>query len=239
MWFAADWTRHGRHRCCSWCPKLFSESKGPATAPRWTRPLCARAGQPVEPQRHSGVYRMRRPGLHLVRLYRPVHDLCDLKILKFARPNVAPPLSAFRAWRVLSFVGGWFGDRFPQRWVIAFAFVCFAAVTYSMYNVATTFRAQCFLYLVHRLLRQRLCLHEPALDAATQCTAVHGRPRLGHLSRFCVRMPLPSLATRWARWSGVRMGNMRPSFELTLLPVIGIIAMVLIDPKQLIVPKKS
>ena len=136
----------------------------------------------------------------------------------------------------MSFVGGWCGDRFPQRWVIAVAYVCLAVVGYCMYNVAVTIRRSASLP-VRGLLRQRLRLHQPALDAATQRAAIHGGPSFGNL--YASTFGAASIA-------GYSMGAFVGRFgwgtaamiQLTLLPVIGIIAMALVDPSKLIVPKK-
>ena len=123
-------------------PKGFSESKGPATTGRGGRGShCAHAGKPVEPQRHSGLYRMHHPWLHPVWLYRPVHDLPQ-RCTEVRAHGGRRRFQLFRPGRVLSFIGGWFGDRFPQRVVIAVAFVFIAVIGYSMYNVATSFGAQ-------------------------------------------------------------------------------------------------
>jgi MFS family permease len=156
--------------------------------------------------------------------------------LKYARMDAAVAFSFFGLGGIMSFVGGWCGDRYPQRWVIAIAFACFAVVGYCMYNVAVASTAQCFL---------------------TFCVGCFGSGFVfTNLLSMLQRSVRPAMVGRAsgifiaslfgaASIAGYSMGALVGRFgwgtaaiiQLTLLPVIGIIAMALVDPNQLITMK--
>lgn len=159
--------------------------------------------------------------------------------LGFAGSDIGVAFSYFGFGGLLSFVGGWCGDRFPQRWVIAVAFACLAAVGYSMYNIATGVGAQslltfltgffgsAFVFVNLLSLLQRSVRPEMVGRASgIFLTSLFGAGSVaGYLMGWLVQN---------FGWGGAAL------IELTLFPVIGIIAMVLIDPKQLIgAAKKS
>jgi MFS family permease len=138
----------------------------------------------------------------------------------------------------LSFLGGWFGDRFQQRGVTAVAFALLAVVGYCMYNVATSLSAQstlCFLtgalgsgfVFVNLLSLMQRSVRPQMVGRASGIflTSLFGAASTaGYL--------MAALVGRLG-WGGAAL------IELTLFPIIGIIAMVLVNPKQLIVVKKA
>ncbi len=219
-------------------PKLFSESKGPATATKLEE--AAFAHMPTNLWNRNVILGFIGCVILGVSLYGflGLYTTFATSILKFARPDVALAFSFFGLGGIMSFVGGWCGDRFPQRWVIAFAYICFAVVTYSMYNVAVTITGQCFL---------------------TWCIGCFGSGFVfTNLLSMLQRSVRPSMVGRAsgifiastfgaASIAGYSMGALVGRFgwgtaaiiQLTMMPVIGIVAMALIDPNKLIVPKKS
>lgn len=159
--------------------------------------------------------------------------------LGFAGSDIGVAFSYFGFGGLLSFVGGWCGDRFPQRWVIAVAFALLAAVGFSMYNIATTVGGQStltfltgalgsgFVFVNLLSLLQRSVRPEMVGRASgIFLTSLFGAGSVaGYLMGWLVQM---------FGWGGAAL------IELTLFPVIGIVAMALVDPKQLIpVAKKS
>jgi len=158
--------------------------------------------------------------------------------LKYAPIDAAAAFSYFGLGGFCSFIGGWFGDRFPQRWVIAVAFACLAAVGYSMYNGATLMSTQsllCFLTgafgsgfvfvnllsLLQRSVRPQMVGRASGIFL----TSLFGSASTaGYLMGW--------LVTKLG-WGGAAV------VELTLFPVIGIIAMALIKPNQLIAVKSK
>jgi predicted MFS family arabinose efflux permease len=161
------------------------------------------------------------------------------EVLKFAGPDIGAAFSWFGMGGLLSFVGGWCGDKFPQRWVIAVAFACLAAVGFSMYNIATTVNAQSLLTFLTgffgsafvfvnllSLLQRSVRPNMVGLASGIFLTAVFGAGSVaGYLMGWLVQN---------FGWGNAAL------IELTLFPVIGIVAMMLVDPKQLIqVAKKA
>jgi MFS family permease len=153
--------------------------------------------------------------------------------LKYTPMAAAGALSFFGLGGFCSFIGGWCGDRFSQRWVTAVAFACLAAVGYSMYNVATGAGAQGVLsfltgalgsgFVFVNLLSMLQRSVRPAMVGRASgifLTAFFGSgATAGYLMGF--------LVTR-VGWGHAAL------IELTLFPIIGIIAMALVNPKQLI-----
>jgi MFS family permease len=153
--------------------------------------------------------------------------------LKFAGPDIGTAFSYFGFGGLLSFVGGWCGDKFPQRWVIAIAFACLALVGYSMYNLAGTVTTQSMLTFLTgvfgsgfvfvnllSLLQRSVRPNMVGLASGIFLTSLFGAGSVaGYLMGWLVQT---------FGWGGAAL------IELTLLPVIGIIAMALVDPKQLI-----
>jgi MFS family permease len=132
----------------------------------------------------------------------------------------------------LSFVGGWFGDRFQQRWVTAIAFGLLAAVGYAMYHLATSVSWQSFLSFMTGALGSGFVFVN--LLSLLQRSV---RPQMvGRASGIFLTSLFAAGST-----AGYLMGALVVEFgwsraaliELTLFPVIGIIAMVLVDSKQL------
>jgi MFS family permease len=159
--------------------------------------------------------------------------------LGFAGGDIGAAFSFFGFGGLLSFVGGWFGDRFPQRWVIAVAFACLAAVGYSMYNVATDVTSQSaltfltgafgsgFVFVNLLTLLQRSVRPEMVGRASgIFLTSLFGA---GSVAGYLFGALVGSFG-----WGGAAL------IELTLFPIIGVIAMVLVDPKAMIpVAKKA
>ena len=153
--------------------------------------------------------------------------------LGFPGADIAAAFSFFGLGGLMSLVGGWCGDRFPQRWVIATAFSCLAAVAYSMYNIAPGVGGQSLL---------------------TFLTGVFGSGFVFvNLLSFLQRSVRPEMVGRASGMfltslfgagsvAGYLFGTLVGAFgwggaaliELTLFPIIGVIAMVMVNPKQLI-----
>ena len=153
--------------------------------------------------------------------------------LKFAPADAAAALSFFGLGGLLSFVGGWFGDRFPQHWVMAISFAVLAAVGYSIYNVATSLQAQSFLSFMTGAVGSGFVFVN--LLSFLQRSV---RPQMvGRASGIFLTTLFGAAST-----AGYLMGALVGGFgwgtaaliELTLFPIVGIIAMVMVDPKQLI-----
>jgi MFS family permease len=154
-------------------------------------------------------------------------------VLGFGGADIGAAFSFFGFGGLLSFVGGYCGDKFPQKWVIAIAFAFLAAVGYSMYNVAATVTTQSMLtfltgafgsgFVFVNLLSLLQRSVRPAMIGRASgifLTSVFGA---GSVAGYL----MGALVGRFG-WGGAAL------IELTLFPVIGIIAMVLVDPKQLI-----
>lgn len=153
--------------------------------------------------------------------------------LSFSQGDAAAALSFFGLGGFLSFAGGWCGDRYPQHWVIAVAFAVLACVGFSMYNAATTLGTQSFLsfmtgavgsgFVFVNLLSM---LQRSVLPRMVgQASGIFLTTLFGAASIAGYQMGALVGALGWGPAAVV---------QLTLLPVIGIVAMLLVNPKQLI-----
>jgi MFS family permease len=153
--------------------------------------------------------------------------------LAFSGTETAAAFSFFGLGGLLSFLGGWCGDHFPQRRVIATAFACLAAVGYSIYNVVSSVSAQSlltfligvfgsgFVFVNLLSLLQRSVRPEMVGRASgIFLTSLFGAASIaGYLFGTLVD------ALGWGAAALI---------ELTLFPISGVIAMGMVNPKQLI-----
>jgi MFS family permease len=158
-------------------------------------------------------------------------------VLHFQQVDAAAALSFFGLGGFLSFVGGWCGDRFQQRWVTAIAFGLLAVVGYSMYNIATSVTSQSFLcfmvgalgsgfVFVNLLTLLQRSVRPQMVGRASGIflTSLFGAASTaGYLMGYLVGV---------LGWSGAAL------VELTLFPLIGMVVMLLINQKQLIAVTK-
>jgi MFS family permease len=153
--------------------------------------------------------------------------------LKFPAADAAAALSFFGLGGLLSFVGGWCGDRFPQHWVMAIAFAVLAAVGYSIYNVATTLQLQSFLSFMVGAVGSGFVFVN--LLSFLQRSV---RPKMVGRASGIFLTALFGAASTAGYLMGALVGNFgwgtAALIELTLFPVIGIVAMLLVNTKQLI-----
>jgi predicted MFS family arabinose efflux permease len=156
----------------------------------------------------------------------------------FSQIDAAAAFSYFGLGGLLSFAGGWLGDRFSQRWVTALAFALLAAVSFAMYNWATSLSSQSILsFLIGALgsgvafvnllslLQRSVPPRSVGAASGIFLTAVFGA---GSTAGFL----LGALVGQFG-WGGAAL------IELTLFPIVGIIAMALVNPAQLIAVRKS
>jgi len=217
-------------------PKGFSESKGPATAA--TVDQAAVAHVPEKLWNRNVILGF----IGCIILGYTLYGFIGLyttflkEALKYTPLAAAAAFSYFGLGGFCSFIGGWFGDRFPQRMVIAVTFIFMAVIGYSMYNVATSFGAQsvlCFLtgaFASGFVFVNLLSLLQRSVRP----------PMVGRASGIFLTSLFGSAST-----AGYLMGALVGRFswgkaaliELTLFPVIGALAMLLVDPKQLIAVK--
>lgn len=153
--------------------------------------------------------------------------------LGFSGAETAAAFSFFGLGGLLSFVGGWCGDRFTQRWVIATAFACLAAVGYSIYNIASSVGTQSLLTFLVGVFGSGFVFVN--LVSFLQRSV---RPEMvGRASGIFLTAVFGSASV-----AGYVFGGLVGAFgwgaaaliELTLFPVVGIAAMAMVDPKQLI-----
>lgn len=214
-------------------PKTFSESKGPAATT--TVDQAALAHMPENLWNRNVI--MGFIGCCILGYclygYISLYTTYLKDALKYTPGDAAAALSFFGLGGFLSFVGGWCGDRFSQRWVTAAAFAALAAVGYSIYNVATGISAQSALSFMTGALGSGFIFVN--LLALLQRSV---RPRMvGTASGIFLTSMFGASSTAgylmgWlvtkAGWGGAAL------VELTLFPVIGIVAMILVNPDQLI-----
>jgi MFS family permease len=154
-------------------------------------------------------------------------------VLHFSGPDIGAAFSYFGFGGLLSFVAGWTADRLRHNLVIAVAFAGLAAIGYSMYNVATTPEGQSLLTFLTGVVGSGF--------AYTNLLTLLQRSVRPEMVGRASGLFLTSLFGA-ASVAGYLMGSMVPALgwggaafvELTLFPIIGIIAMLLINTKQLI-----
>ena len=153
--------------------------------------------------------------------------------LGFSGAETAAAFSFFGLGGLLSFVGGWCGDRFTQRWVIATAFACLAAVGYSIYNIASSVGTQSLLTFLVGVFGSGFVFVN--LVSFLQRSV---RPEMvGRASGIFLTAVFGSASVAGYVFGGLvgAFGwGAAPLIELTLFPVVGIAAMAMVDPKQLI-----
>jgi MFS family permease len=158
--------------------------------------------------------------------------------LQFSQVDAAAAFSFFGLGGLLSFAGGWLGDRFPQRWVTAIAFGLLAAVGYAMYNWSTSLQTQSILSFATGALASGV--------AFVNLLSLLQRSVRPHMVGAASGVFLTSLFGA-ASTAGYLLGVLVGAFgwggaalvELTLFPVIGIVAMAMVDPKRLIAVAKK
>jgi len=214
-------------------PKSFSESKGPQTAGAAAQ--AATAHVPANLWNRNVILAFIACLINGFSLYgfMSLYAVFLKDMLGFAGPDIGAAFSFFGFGVLLSFFGGWCGDRFPQHWVIAIANGLLAAVGYSMYNIATHLTSQsvlafltgvfasAFVYVNLLSLLQR-CVRPEMVGRASGIflTSVFGAGAVaGYL--------MGALVGRFG-WGGAAL------IELSLFPIIAIVAMLLVDTKQLI-----
>jgi hypothetical protein len=124
--------------------------------------------------------------------------------------------------------------------VIAVAFAAMAAVGYSMYNVAVAFNAQAVLcFLTGAFASGFLFVNILSLLQRSVRPRMVGRASGIFLTSLFGAASVAGYLMGWLvvhlSWGGAAL------VELTLLPIIGVVAMLLVNPSQLIVakPKKA
>jgi MFS family permease len=153
--------------------------------------------------------------------------------LLFSQADAAAAFSFFGLGGLMSFAGGWFGDRFPQRWVTAIAFGLLAAVGYAMYNWSTSLQSQSVLSFLTGALASGFVF----VNLLSMLQRSVRPPMVGSASGIFLTSLFGSASTAGYLlavlvgafgWGGAAL------IELTLFPLVGIVAMAMIDPKQLI-----
>ena len=158
--------------------------------------------------------------------------------LMFSQVDAAAAFSFFGLGGLMSFVGGWFGDRFPQRWVTAIAFALLAGVGYAMYNWSTSLQSQSVLSFLTgalasgfvfvnllSMLQRSVRPHMVGAASGIFLTSLFGSASTaGYLLAVLVGA---------FGWGGAAL------VELTLFPIVGILAMAMVDPAQLIAVSKK
>jgi MFS family permease len=221
-------------------PKAFSESKGQSTTSVVDK--AAFAHMPENLWNRNVILGFAAAIITGFSLYGfiSLYSTYLIKVLNFPPMSAGLAFSFFGLGGLMSLVGGWCGDRFNQRYVTAIAFACASAVGYVMYNVATSVNAQCFLtFLTGTFCSGFLYLNVCSLLQRSVRPDMVGRAS----GIFVTSLFLSAAIAGWLfaklvesfGWGGAAM------IELSLFPIIGIIATLLINPAQLITakPKKA
>jgi len=216
-------------------PKRFSESKGPGATQAATVDESAVAHIPTKLWNRNVIMGFIGSIILGYSLYGflSLYTTFVKEMLKYSPLEAAAAFSFFGLGGFCSFIGGWFGDRFPQRWVIAVAFACVAAVGYSMYNRATLLPTQSLLcFLTGALGSGFVFVNLLSLLQRSVRPQMVGRASGIFLTSLFGSASTAGYLMGWLvtklGWGGAAL------VELTLFPVIGIIAMGLVNPRQLI-----
>jgi MFS family permease len=158
--------------------------------------------------------------------------------LNYSTIDAAAAFSFFGLGGFCSFIGGWFGDRFSQRWVAAVAFAGLAVVGYAMYNLATSASIQSLLCFLTGVLGSGFVFVN-LLSLLQRSVRPH---MVGRASGIFLTSTFGSASTAGylMGWLVMKLNwGAAAIVELTILPVIGIVAMVLIKPEQLVAVKSK
>ena len=154
-------------------------------------------------------------------------------VLHFSGGDIGAAFSWFGIGGLFSFVAGWSADKFRHNIVIAVAFAVLAVIGYSMYNVATTPMGQSLLTFLTGVFGS-------GFGYTNLLTLLQRSVRPEMVGRSS-GLFLTSLFGA-ASVAGYLMGALTGSFgwggaafiELSLFPIIGIVAMLMIDTSKLI-----
>lgn len=158
--------------------------------------------------------------------------------LQLSQADAAAAFSFFGLGGLLSFAGGWLGDRFPQRLVTAIAFALLALNSYLMYNWSVSLQSQSVLSFLTGALGSGVIF----VNLLSMLQRSVRPPMVGAASGIFLTALFGAGAI-----AGYTMGALAKSFgwgdaaliELTLLPIIGILAMAMINPAQLMAVRSS
>jgi MFS family permease len=158
--------------------------------------------------------------------------------LHFSQGDAAAAFSFFGLGGLLSFAGGWLGDRFPQRLVTAIAFALLALNSYLMYSWSTSLPSQSVLSFVTGALASGVIFVNllSMLQRSVRPQMVGAASGIFLTALFGAGSTAGYLLGRLVGafgWSGAAL------IELSLLPVIGILAMAMIDPARLTAVRSS
>jgi len=157
--------------------------------------------------------------------------------LKFAGADVGATLSFVGLGGFLSFYGGYIGDRIGNRWIVIGSFTTLAIVAYPIFNGVTSVGMQSFLTLI-------------VGACASAFTYIN---LLSHLQRsvrpdkvgtasgmFLAAMFGAGAAAGYLMgWLIEKYGwSTATTIQLSLLPFVGVIAMLLVNPNQLLSAKR-
>jgi MFS family permease len=158
--------------------------------------------------------------------------------LLFSQADAAAAFSFFGLGGLVSFAGGWCGDRFSQRFVTAIAFGLLAVVGYAMYNWSTSLQSQSVLSFLTgalasgfafvnllSMLQRSVRPHMVGRASGVFLTFLFGA---GSTAGYLLGVLVGAFG-----WGGAAL------IELTLFPIIGIVAMAMVDPRQLIAVTKK
>jgi MFS family permease len=214
-------------------PKAFSESKGPATTAAVDQ--AALAHMPTNLWNRNVILGFIGCVILGISLYGflGLYTTFLTTVLKYPRLDAAVAFSFFGLGGIMSFAGGWCGDRFPQRWVIALAFGVFAVVGYSIYNVAEAAAAQRFLafcvgcfgsgFIFTNLLSHLQRSVRPEMVGRASGLFIFSLFGAASIAGYSMGALVGVLG-----WGGAGV------VQLTVLPVVGVFVMALVNPNQLI-----
>ena len=129
--------------------------------------------------------------------------------LLFSQADAAAAFSFFGLGGLMSFAGGWFGDRFPQRWVTAIAFGLLAAVGYAMYNWSTSLQSQSVLSFLTGALASGFVFVNLLSMLQRSVQAAHGGLCVGHLLDVFVRLRIHGRLSSGRPGGRIRLGRCR------------------------------
>jgi predicted MFS family arabinose efflux permease len=128
--------------------------------------------------------------------------------LLFSQADAAAAFSFFGLGGLVSFAGGWCGDRFSQRFVTAIAFGLLAVVGYAMYNWSTSLQSQSVLSFLTGALASGFAFVN-LLSMLQRSVRPHMVGRASGVFLTCL-VPAPPPAIFWASWSAPSAGAALP-----------------------------
>ncbi len=216
-------------------PKLFTEHKGPVGSKAADKAATANIPESFW-NRNSTLCAISIPFMGLVMFgYMGLYPTFLIKAMGFAPKVAAVAFSCYGLGCMCGIIGGWVGDRTSTRWTLVGAYICVMATTFLLFNAATQpWQHNVLSFLQGLFASSTLFPNNLALLQKSVKPEMVGRAT--GLFQVC-HYSGGTVAGFLFAWLVGRLGwHTAALVQLTSFPIVGIVAMLLINNEQLFRP---